>query len=426
MSLNANIENQKKALDKLSKLRAGALFMEAGTGKTKVACDLIISKIDDIDKIIWIAPASLIRDESYKNEIAKWIGLYYDMIVFFTIESISASDKKYFEIREIADKTSNFCVIDESMTIKNITANRTQRILAMANKFNYRLILNGTPTARSLLDLYSQINFLSPLILNMTEKQFAHNFLQFKKNGEASWRVWSKPANEMALVEILRPYIFDSSLDVDVNVRQLNNTFELNQQENSNYSDVKQRFFEKQEEDEDLKFLEMAQIFQKTYTLCESKKRQLLQNIKEIKQVEGKVIIYVKFLIEVDFLKNAFDTEGYKYLIMTGDYKDENVVERLRSKDADILICTYGVGSRGLNLQFCQNIIFFSQSFSWGDKEQAFHRIYRIGQKDTIHIYNYWVSTGLENIIKESLEKKECLSANLKKIIEKKDLINKL
>ena len=69
MNLDAK---QAMALDKLSKLRAGALFMKMGTGKTKVACDLIRLKIEQLDAVIWIAPASLIRTQNYLDEVKKW------------------------------------------------------------------------------------------------------------------------------------------------------------------------------------------------------------------------------------------------------------------------------------------------------------------------------------------------------------------
>ena len=63
--------DQKNAVEKLSKLKAGALFMKMGTGKTKVACDLIRLKLKCIDVIIWIAPASLISSGKYVGEIKK-------------------------------------------------------------------------------------------------------------------------------------------------------------------------------------------------------------------------------------------------------------------------------------------------------------------------------------------------------------------
>ena len=47
---------QQEAIEKLSKLKVGALFMEMGTGKTKVALDLINSKKNKVDYVLWICP----------------------------------------------------------------------------------------------------------------------------------------------------------------------------------------------------------------------------------------------------------------------------------------------------------------------------------------------------------------------------------
>ena len=211
-------QDQQKAFDKLSTLKAGALFMKMGTGKTKVAIELISSKQHLIDCIIWIAPASLIREHSYLQEIKKWSGGLNKPISFFSIEAISSSDQIFLEIVKIARNNKNFCVIDESLTIKNTEAKRTKRLLTYYQMFDFRLILNGTPLTKGLIDLYSQIQFISPKILNMTESQFAHNFLQFKKDGWRPWQRWSLPANEQALIEIIRPYIFDCDLEIDIKI----------------------------------------------------------------------------------------------------------------------------------------------------------------------------------------------------------------
>ena len=55
----SNIKNQQLAFDKLSKLKVGALFLDTGTGKTKVALDLIASKAHKVDYILWICPFSI-------------------------------------------------------------------------------------------------------------------------------------------------------------------------------------------------------------------------------------------------------------------------------------------------------------------------------------------------------------------------------
>lgn len=46
--MNSKTNKQQLAFDKLSRLKVGALFMEMGTGKTKVALDLIQSKMTAI------------------------------------------------------------------------------------------------------------------------------------------------------------------------------------------------------------------------------------------------------------------------------------------------------------------------------------------------------------------------------------------
>ena len=62
--------NQELAFKKLSRLKVGALFMEMGTGKTKVALDLIASKMHKVDYVLWICPCSLKAE--IEAERVKW------------------------------------------------------------------------------------------------------------------------------------------------------------------------------------------------------------------------------------------------------------------------------------------------------------------------------------------------------------------
>lgn len=151
-------EQQKAAFEKLSKLKVGAAFMEMGTGKTKLALDLINSKLNKVDYVLWICPCSL------KNEIAterdKW---HPDMqIDIVGCESIGSSSRIYLELLERISSKKVFCVVDESLKIKNAGAKRTSRILEIGKHTEYRLILNGTPVSKHILDIWTQMQFLSP------------------------------------------------------------------------------------------------------------------------------------------------------------------------------------------------------------------------------------------------------------------------
>jgi SNF2 family DNA or RNA helicase len=388
--------------------------MDMGTGKTKVALDLIKSRQQDFDIVIWIAPASLIREKSYKAEIEKWSDGLNRKVYYFTIEGVSQSDRKYLEMHNLAEKYNSFCVVDESITIKNTEAGRTQRLLKMWNMFKFRIILNGTPLTKGLIDLYSQIQFIHPNILNMTETQFAHNFLQFKKEGWKPWKRWSKPENEQALIEIIRPYIFDADLDLDKKINYEDFEFYLNEAESNDYYKHKTDYLQGKFR---VQFLAMAQYFQHYYTQKSHKKYlKLEQVLNEIKERKEKVIIYVKFLDEVEEFVDTFNAVEF-----TGKNK-KNSIEKFKN-EKDIMICTYGVGSMGLNLQFCNNIIYYTQTFDYKDKEQSMHRVYRTGQQKDVNIYNFWVNTGLEKIIKASLSKKQNVLNNVKSIISKKEAL---
>ena len=406
MNLNSQ---QRNAVKKLSQLKAGALFMKMGTGKTKVACDLIRTKLRHIECVIWIAPASLVNSCKYIEEVKKWSSDFFDKIAFFTTEGISQSDFKYLQMLKLAKSNRNFCVLDESIYIKNLRATRTKRLLKDYSLFDFRLILNGTPVTKSLLDLYAQISFLSPNILKMTERQFADNFLIYFFDGldQYPWRRWSKPANVEALIEIIRPYIFNADFKTECQIRVFNREFCLSPDERRKYTDFKNSFLAGKLY---VCFLTVAQKFQMAYTVkCKEKFCATLSLVNKILQRGEKVVIFVKYISEADLLHKAL-----KGLVFSGTRKDDL---SLFEKGEDILICTYGVGSVGLNLQCANNIIFYSQTFNFKEKEQAKYRIYRTGQTKPVNIYNLWVDTGLEDVIRYSLTRKRNLLKSVERII---------
>lgn len=395
---------QASAFRKLSRLKAGALFMEMGTGKTKVALDLATSRQADFDTIIWIAPASLIAEPSYRAEVEKWRAKLYRPIQYYSVEGISASDRLYLEMRSLAESLRTFCIVDESITIKNTEAGRTARLLSIWSLFTFRLILNGTPASNGLIDLYSQIQFIHPHILNMTEAQFASHFLTYREEGWKPWKRWSKPANEQALIETIRPYIFDADLDLAVPVRHHDIDCSLSSEEAAAYGEFKRAFLEK---NIGLDFLAVAQAFQSHYTLCRNKLDRLSALPKR------KAIIYIKFLKEVDPIREIFPDA----LVYTGQRKDDL---SLLNEDCDQLICTYGTGSMGLNLQVCNDVIFFSQTFDWKDKAHAVRRVARTGQISDVNVYDFWLNTGLDNIMRQSQAKKTSTASNLKRFIQQR------
>ena len=61
-------ETQQWAFDKFKRLKVGALFMKQGTGKTRVAIELI--KTTDSDLVLFFTPCS--TKDNLQQELIKW------------------------------------------------------------------------------------------------------------------------------------------------------------------------------------------------------------------------------------------------------------------------------------------------------------------------------------------------------------------
>lgn len=398
-----SFEYQIKAKEKLSQLFCGALFMKMGTGKTKTILDIISKHRDKIDCVAWIAPASLLNDICYLAEITKW-NKKLVKINKFTIEGVSQSDAIYMKLINLAKNNRVFCVIDESIYIKNLMSKRTKRLLDQGSLFKFRFILNGTSATKSLLDLYSQIQFLSPKILNMNEAQFANHFLEYEKSGHRPYTRWSRPHNEQALIEILRPYIFDQDLEIKANKETILYNLTLSDKEAFEYREFKENELSKHE----LDFISLSQKFQHFYTISKSK----IEKLKEIVSKTKKIIIFVKFISEIETIKIIYPHA----FVYSGQRKDN--IKAFSDCDNGIMIMTYGTGAFGLNLQFCNEIIFFTPTFDYKQKAQAEARIYRIGQDKDVKIHEFYLNTGLDDLINNSLNKKEAMLKNIENHIK--------
>ena len=171
------------------------LFMEMGTGKSKVLIDNMAMLYLDgqINFALVIAPKGV-----YRNWVAKEIPEHMsDDIRHRVIRWVSGPNKKQKEeMRSVQDTFDGLTIfvmnveaysslkgqkagqwmsrmlgsrgmiaIDESTTIKNHKAKRTKSLMKIAVGFKYRRLLTGSPVTKSPMDIYSQCEFLRPGLL---------------------------------------------------------------------------------------------------------------------------------------------------------------------------------------------------------------------------------------------------------------------
>ena len=396
--------NQEKAFRKLSRLKVGALFMEMGTGKTKVALDLIASKQRKIDYVLWVCPYSL------KNEIEEERVKWHPELTLDIVgcESIGSSSRIYLETLNKVQSNRTFIVVDESLKIKNRRAKRTQRIITMGEKAQYRLILNGTPISRNYCDIWAQMEFLSPRILQMTFNMFYNTYCSYYTRGKYKGRIKSF-VNIPHLMDKIAPYVFDAELDIETTKNFQRVHYDTDLFEYTQYRDnLFERYYDL--ERDDLNFNAFAMKLQKWYTQ-HSNRAQAIDGL--VKEINGSVIIFVRFL-------GSIPAGAHK---ITGGEKAaerREIIAAFKRGDFKALYITYGCGSFGLNLQFCQHMIFAEHTWDYAVRDQAEARIYRMGQGAEVTYYDMICDgVGLEDLIFKCISRKSGMLATMKMEIQK-------
>lgn len=400
-----NTDLQQRAFNKLNRLKVGALFMEMGTGKTKVALDLLAFKQRKCDLMIWVCPCSLKGE--IRNELKKWQPNLNIKII--GCESIGCSDTIFVNLlEEVSSSKCTFIVVDESLKIKNLNAKRTQRILELSKLANYKLILNGSPISKNVLDLYTQLNFLSPKILNESYTEFKDKYCEYFLRGPRKGKV-KKQVNIPNLISRIKPYIYDAKLELDVSKFEHDVTWAMDKQEQDEYATIKYEMLASFIDNTDISFFALSSKLQNYYATCDSK-QESLQNL--IEKIDGKIVVFVKFLgsIPDNSLEIIGDMDTTERM---------QAIEQFKNTDSKVLYITYGCGAYGLNLQFASNMIFADGTFNYAETIQAKARIYRLGQERTVNYYNLICdNSGLEHLIAQSKSRKSNLLDEVKKTID--------
>ncbi|GAP73077.1 hypothetical protein SAMD00024442_6_36 [Candidatus Symbiothrix dinenymphae] len=395
------LPNQSIARRHLLPRKVGALFMKMGTGKTRVAIELVNS-VADLDLVVWVGPLRTIEPiaseiPTIKEEIAKWGGFLAKEVLFIGAETIGQSDRKYLQLyNRLRTAWKAFVVIDESIKIKNLTAKRTQRMIELSEMTEYKLILNGTPMTRDLLDLYPQMNFLSPKILNMSLPEFKDTFCKYTRitkrfNGYKAFQKEFITGYENIdyLYSLIGHYIYECDLDLQVRQLYSEKHYTIGDDEKAEYYRLKGKYLD----DEKLMmlnnniFLEMTMKMQHEYCCTESKFEAVAEWLKEYD--ESKSIIFCKYI---------------------------NSADECRRRFPKATVLNYKTGSLSLNLQHLPYTVYFDKTFDYGDVVQSSHRNYRTGQEYDCRYLDLTGDVGLETLIKNNNDKKISMTEYFKKI----------
>ncbi len=439
------LPHQVPAYEKLIKIKVGALYLEMGLGKTRTAIELIKNRLDrgKINHVLWFCPCSvktnLVRDIKKHSE-----GLL-DITTIMGIESISMSDREYLRALDIISKYKCYLIIDESNLIKNFFAKRTSRIIELSTKCEYKLILNGTPVTRDEVDLYSQWYVLDRRIFGYRSYwSFEANHLEYDEYGRVQ-----RVLNVDYLTNKIAPYSYQlkkSDAGIELPPKQYYNYyFGMTSAQTYHYEGVRDLMLADVDEFDSTTIYRLLTALQLVTSgrrmdklkghlkhspffkdFGDNPRIQALSN--NVHGMEGKCIIWCKYTFEIEDVNRLLMEMGFTTALFHGGIslrQREKEMDRF-TKDAQFLIANKACGGYGLNLQFCNNMIYYSNDYNWGTRIQSEDRVHRLGQEKTVFITDIIADSKIDERIRDNLDRKGDLDSYITQLLNNKNSLKEL
>lgn len=404
------MEHQKNAFKFASGLKSVALFMDMGTGKSKLYIDLAEYhfKNGNIDNVLFFAPVTTL--DNFKNEIKKWAttNLSWDIKSINFLSQNPLLENMVNFINAITPRT--LVIIDESHRIKNLSSNACQNAHIIGYKTDFKIIGTGTPCPNNAVDLLGQFRFLTPA-------EFPETKTALKKKWQriGNYGVLNGCKNEIGLVSKTNVYTFSVKKDDCLDLPEVNNVRiehfneEILKHINNYRSEINKQFL-----DSEGTVMGYLQNLRKLATGRDLEDKIVVKNprieiLKEIlADIFDKTIIWHSFYKEIEDITEVIDAP---YVFLNGNMSEKEriyaISEFKTNKHIKYLIATTAVGGIGLNLTEAKNNIYFSNGFNLADKLQSMARTHRIGQTEHVNNYDIIVKKTIDSQIDSSLIRKK-------------------
>jgi len=464
-------EHQSRGLNQTYNQKEVALFMEMRTGKSYVAINYGAAHAMEghINAMIIFCPTSI--KPVWKDEIESKCPIATNVYVLEAgdkgidrfiqdtetdgmkvlvvgIEALSQGGA--YKICERFVSTHNaMCIIDESHTIKTPNSARTKKAWAVGGGCNYRMILTGTPITQGIQDLYAQFRFLDWKILGHKSYFSFRNRYCIMGGFEGRQIVGYRNIEE--LMDLVRPYVFQVNavdvIDPPERIYEKRYVKPTKQQKRAmdDLGDPTLMFTKQGDLELEIETtLERMTRYQQIagglfpYGLEDGgydvvpiegqnpKFNEMVSVIEETRP-ETKIIIWARFRPEVELIV-AHLNEVYgsntvrEYHGGNRDTRGDEYRSFRTDGDARFFVTNQQTGSRGLELAEASMHIFFSNSFSYEEREQAEARTnskLQI-QKNVLYV-DIVMDHKIDKMIHKALEFKESLATFVKRKMENQD-----
>jgi SNF2 family DNA or RNA helicase len=432
-------DHQRKALKDSWSAEYYALFMEMGTGKSKVAVDniAILYEAGKITAALIVAPKGVydnwvrgeipahlpdrivrhvmrwspVKTQKYENELKDFIIDKDQKLKIFVMNVEAFSSERGFEAAQafLYQNPDNMIVVDESTTIKNRKAQRTANLIKLRDLAKYRRILTGSPITKSPMDLFSQCELLKEKCLGFNSYfayQSRYANVQKRMMGHRSFQqiVGYRRLDELSekLDKISNRTLKEDCLDLPEKV-YIKRFVDLTPEQERVYNQMKKLALAKLETGELATTASVLTQIMRLQQICcghfqpddedikNLKNNRMSELMDLIEEVNGKAIIWATYTHDIQniaaTIRERFGEDSVAcYYGGTQQDDRQDIVNRFQDK-RDPLRFFVGqpkTGGYGITLTAANTVIYYSNSYDLEIRLQSEDRAHRIGQTNKV------------------------------------------
>jgi SNF2 family DNA or RNA helicase len=435
---------QQKGLDWLwymKENKTGAILADdMGLGKTLQTISLLLKAKEEGNKTpsLVVLPTSLVFN--WHNEAKKFAPDLNIMLhtgnhraktpaIFAAFDIILST---YGVIRQDIDMLKTFpffyTILDESQVIKNPDSKTSQSVKLLISE--YRLSLTGTPIENTIVDIWSQMDFLNPGLLG--DGNFFKKFYVTPIEKEKSAKHAAK------LRKIIFPYLLrrkkhQVAKDLPPKIENIH-FCEMDEAQKELYDktrDLYRSYLMDLMAEGTLKKHKLnvlaglqklrqiaihPQMIEEGKEILDSGKyAEVKRLLKEIIAKRSKVLIFSQFVKMLQIFKADLEKEGISFCYLDGSTKNrQELVEKFqREKDIKVFLISLKAGGVGLNLTAADYVFILDPWWNPAVEQQAIDRTHRIGQLKTVFYYKFISQGSIEEKIMKLQASKQRLSDDL-------------
>jgi len=392
-----------------------------GTGKTAQT----ICALNERKKYLVLCPKSLISWWAY--EIGQWQR--QDMPIIPLTAPFKEHELDTLECgwvvtnwESIRNKTMfgdiNWSAVigDESQKIKSKKTILFKAVKALStDRF---IFLTGTPMSKDPSDLWTMLNIIQPSVFTSFWR-FREWFCEYNPHDPYSKVTGIR--NNHTLQTVLSLYMLRRTIDevgIDLPPKTVQEIpVEMPPQQRKAYKDMATKLMIELENGDNIEawtplalLTRLRQLASTTATLDKTDYSGKLDYVMDEVATGEKLVVFTTFRNTVDALSKRLTEKKVKHLILLGGMKTEDIgllVKQFQEdSDTQVLIGTVQTGGVGLTLTASSRVIFVDRHYNPTVQEQAEGRLWRLTQKNHVHILIPYHKDTVDEQVKAILEHK--------------------